>query len=319
MIKTNIIKKITALSVSCTLSVALLAGCGNSDNSQKDTTAKVSDKKSETATPTPDTSSPVSDVPAKKVYTVKSYNVYNEKNTLDHYYNFDYENNKLKKIEGYDKEGLGITYKAEIDANDNLTSFSSFNAKGAKSDYYKMILFDNGMLKCEHRYSPTDEELYKYDYTYNDNKQIDTKTGYSNGTKESGKSGYTYDQKGNLIQQTNYSVKGNASSYVRYKYHKGRIISEKYSSKEGKIYYVYKYGYNKKGQLISITNYDNKKCKKPVSITKYKYNKKGLKTDEYRYDPKNKLEKHINIKYTSIKVHNDNFWYGDWVLNHISE
>ena len=39
MIKTNIIKKITALSVSCTLSVALLAGCGNSDNSQKDTTA----------------------------------------------------------------------------------------------------------------------------------------------------------------------------------------------------------------------------------------------------------------------------------------
>ena len=86
-----------------------------------------------------------------------------------HYYNFDYENNKLKKIEGYDKEGLGITYKAEIDANDNLTSFSSFNAKGAKSDYYKMILFDNGMLKCEHRYSPTDEELYKYDYTYNDN------------------------------------------------------------------------------------------------------------------------------------------------------
>ena len=264
MIKTNIIKKITALSVSCTLSVALLAGCGNSDNSQKDTTAKVSDKKSETATPAPDTSSPVSDVPAKKVYTVKSYNVYNEKNTLDHYYNFDYENNKLKKIEGYDKEGLGITYKAEIDANDNLTSFSSFNAKGAKSDYYKMILFDNGMLKCEHRYSPTDEELYKYDYTYNDNKQIDTKTGYSNGTKESGKSGYTYDQKGNLIQQTNYSVKGNASSYVRYKYHKGRIISEKYSSKEGKIYYVYKYGYNKKGQLISITNYDNKKCKKPV-------------------------------------------------------
>ena len=86
MIKTNIIKKITALSVSCTLSVALLAGCGNSDNSQKDTTAKVSDKKSETATPAPDTSSPVSDVPAKKVYTVKSYNVYNEKNTLDHYY-----------------------------------------------------------------------------------------------------------------------------------------------------------------------------------------------------------------------------------------
>jgi len=182
-----------------------------------------------------------------------------------------------------------------------------------------MILFDNGMLKCEHRYSPTDEELYKYDYTYNDNKQIDTKTGYSNGTKESGKSGYTYDQKGNLIQQTNYSVKGNASSYVRYKYHKGRIISEKYSSKEGKIYYIYKYDYNKKGQLISITNYDNKKCKKPVLITKYKYNKKGLKTDEYRYDPKNKLEKHINIKYTSIKVHNDNFWYGDWVLNHISE
>lgn len=51
MIKNNIIKKITALSVSCTLSVALLAGCGNSDNSQKDTTAKVSDKKSETATP----------------------------------------------------------------------------------------------------------------------------------------------------------------------------------------------------------------------------------------------------------------------------
>ena len=147
MIKNNIIKKITALSVSCTLSVALLAGCGNSDNSQKDTTAKVSDKKSETATPAPDTSSPVSDVPAKKVYTVKSYNVYNEKNTLDHYYNFDYENNKLKKIEGYDKEGLGITYKSEIDANDNLTSFSSFNAKGAKSDYYKMILFDNGMLK----------------------------------------------------------------------------------------------------------------------------------------------------------------------------
>lgn len=98
MIKNNIIKKITALSVSCTLSVALLAGCGNSDNSQKDTTAKVSDKKSETATPAPDTSSPVSDVPAKKVYTVKSYNVYNEKNTLDHYYNFDYENNKLKKL-----------------------------------------------------------------------------------------------------------------------------------------------------------------------------------------------------------------------------
>lgn len=68
MIKTNIIKKITALSVSCTLSVALLAGCGNSDNSQKDTTAKVSDKNLRQP-PRTRYFFTVSDVPAKKVYT----------------------------------------------------------------------------------------------------------------------------------------------------------------------------------------------------------------------------------------------------------
>lgn len=98
-----------------------------------------------------------------------------------------------------------------------------------------MDLYDDGTLKCEHRYSPTDEVLYKYDYTYNDNKHIDTKTGYSNGTTQSGKSGYTYDKKQNIVQQTNYSVKGDATSYIKYFYKKGKLVTEKYFSKEAKF------------------------------------------------------------------------------------
>lgn len=313
------IKKIITLTISCLLVLSSLSGCKKSDNktSQKNFSSK------RINTDTPETKQPQNtdstDNLKKTIYVIKSYNVYSSKETLEHYYNFDYENNTLTKIEGYDTQGLGITYKTEINDDNNLTAFSSFDSKGAKSEYYKMDLFDNGMLKCERRYSATDDILYKYDYTYNDNKQIDTKTGYSNGTEQAGKSGYTYNKNKQIIQQTNYSVKGDATSYIKYYYKKGKLSTEKYLSKEGTIYYINKYSYNKKGQLIKLCNYTDKNCKKLASTTKYKYNKKGLKTDEFRYTKSNSLEKHIKIKYQKIKVVSEKPWYLDWVLNKISE
>lgn len=315
----NRIKKIMTVTLSCLFVISSVSGCQSSNKTEKENSSSqiVSD------TNAPETKQPAktseSETPTKPIYVIKSYNIYNGNETIDHYYNFDYEDNKLVKIEGYDTQGLGITYKTEINDDNNLTSFSSFDSKGAKSEYYKMDLYDDGTLKCEHRYSPTDEVLYKYDYTYNDNKQIDTKTGYSNGTTQSGKSGYTYDKKQNIVQQTNYSVKGDATSYIKYFYKKGKLVTEKYFSKEGKIYYINKYNYNKNGKITTVYNYADKKCKKIASTTKYKYNKKGLKTDEFRYSQKNKLDKHINIKYQKIKVVSEKPWYLDWVYNKISE
>lgn len=315
----NRIKKIMTVTLSCLFVISSVSGCQSSNKTEKENSSSqiVSD------TNAPETKQPAktseSETPTKPIYVIKSYNIYNGNETIDHYYNFDYEDNKLVKIEGYDTQGLGITYKTEINDDNNLTSFSSFDSKGAKSEYYKMDLYDDGTLKCEHRYSPTDEVLYKYDYTYNDNKHIDTKTGYSNGTTQSGKSGYTYDKKQNIVQQTNYSVKGDATSYIKYFYQKGKLVTEKYFSKEGKIYYINKYNYNKNGKITTVYNYTDKKCKKIASTTKYKYNKKGLKTDEFRYSQKNKLDKHINIKYQKIKVVSEKPWYLDWVYNKISE
>lgn len=315
----NRIKKFMTLTVSCLFVVSSLTSCKNSD---KDTSEKnFSAKTAETTIP--ETKQPQTtydtQTPKKSIYVIRSYNVYNEKETLDHYYDFDYDNNMLTKIEGYDTQGLGITYKTEINDTDSLTAFSSFDSKGAKSEYYKMELFDNGTLKSEQRYSSTDDILYKYDYTYNDNGQLDTKTGYSNGIKQAGKSGYTYNKNKKLVQQTNYSVKGDATSYIKYYYKKGKLITEKYMSKAGKIYYINKYSYNKKGRLVMLRSYTDKKCKKLASTIKYKYNKKGLKTDEFRYTKSNIPEKHINIKYRRIKVVKEKPWYLDWVYNKISE
>ena len=321
MNKKKILKKYTILSLSCIFATSALSGCGSSGNvtSERPFSAETHNSQTDTSNTEQPQQSDNKTTPSKSIYVIKSYNIYNEKDTIDHYYNFDYTDNKLTKIEGYDTQGLGITYKTEINDDNNLTGFSSYDSKGAKSEYYKIDLFDNGMLKCENRYSSTDEILFKYDYTYNDNKQIDTKTGYSSGTMQSGKSGYTYNKNNKLIQQTNYSVKGTATSYIKYYYTKNKLKTEKYISKNRKIYYINKYFYNKKGQLTTIKNYTDKKCNKPVTITKYKYNKKGLKTDDYRYNKNNKLEKHITFKYCKIKVSDEKPWYLDWIYNKIAE
>ncbi len=307
------IKKFITLTISCVLVASSFTGCKNSknDSSQKNFSAKTYDIN------TTETKNP--QITSNPIYVIKSYNVYNNKGNIKYHYNFNYKNNKLTQIEYYTAKRLSATYLPEINDYNNLTAFLSFDFKNKKSEYYKTKLFNDGMLKCEYKYSPNDDIIYKYDFTYNDDKQIDTKTKYLHGTKQTIKSGYTYNKHKNIVQQTNYSAKGTAISYIKYYYKKGRLKTEKYFSKKGKIYYINKYRYNKKGKLLTLRKYIDKKCKKSVLTVKYKYNKKGLKTDEFRYGKNNKLKKHISIKYCKIKVIAEKPWYLDWVYDKISE
>lgn len=96
----NRIKKIMTVTLSCLFVISSVSGCQSSSKTEKENSSSqiVSDTNS------PETKQPAktseSETPTKPIYVIKSYNIYNGNETIDHYYNFDYEDNKLVKIEG---------------------------------------------------------------------------------------------------------------------------------------------------------------------------------------------------------------------------
>lgn len=186
------------------------------------------------------------------------------------------------KIQSIDKVQFEYNLKGKVvkrvklssltyDRNGYLVETDIFGNDGNITFKYNYIYDKSGKRVVTKRFLPNGQQDKKYTYEYNEygNK---VKSNRFNMQDEKEKYYiYKYDNEGNLIEDVWYDLSGKVEYKIEYDYDNGMKTESRSYDSNGDVAFSYIYKYDKPGNIIEETKFDNEGRKAALIQYIYKY------------------------------------------------
>ncbi len=225
--------------------------------------------------------------------------------TKDYYYVYDYDEkgNKILSIQ-YDFQGNEKSWEKtdwQYDADGNELGYVSYSRSGEELYRREFTYDDNGNEVKDICYKSGEFRFcYTYEYDANGNKTKTTEFDSAGNIEEWNET--EYDNQGNAIKELYYEGEEVLDYWNSNEYDEnGNKILEKVFSPEGELKYSYEQSYDVHGNQISWINREGDGTVSASSIDEYDYDENGNMLKEYHYFDGN-LSSVTDFKVTEIFV-----------------